>query len=455
LAADLGNAAAQNSFGVCLERGIGVKSNLALAARYYRRSAAQGNSDGANNFGFCLERGRGVNENIEAAAECYAFAAECGHPEGELNYRRCLRILGRFESDRSSRVSNQSQSDHFLTKLFLDCLNDSEAIDRAHPETIASIQRLNDSIAPRTNGPGQSAVFVTETALTKVVKLVENSDGNWEIVKSAVDPREVDILKCLNHPLIIKSHKNSAGSIITEFAPNGSLADHLPSSKGADLCRLRGPTRIAMIIAGIAVAMNFVHARRIVHRGLNPAHIFLDWDWTVRIGGFGQSTFFDDLPVKIQQNQIWPSWDSWQNIFTNNPSPKLWQNQTWPKGNSYFVAPECYDDEGSTESDVFSFGLILYEVIVGQSAFPPEMKPERLAKLIVFKDFRPQIPDFVPEIVKELIEDCWATNPAHRPTFDVIVFRLEQMQFKLFEGVKSTKVAAFVNKIEEWESTLN
>jgi hypothetical protein len=66
--------------------------------------------------------------------------------------------------------------------------------------------------------------------------------------------------------------------------------------------------------------------------------------------------------------------------------------------------------------------------------------------------FRPQIPGFVPANVNELIEDCWATKPADRPTFNVIVFRLEQMQFKMIAGVNSTKVATFVNEIEEWES---
>jgi hypothetical protein len=46
------NAAAENSFGICLERGIGVHKNLSLAGQYYLRSAQQGHPDGANNFGF-------------------------------------------------------------------------------------------------------------------------------------------------------------------------------------------------------------------------------------------------------------------------------------------------------------------------------------------------------------------------------------------------------------------
>jgi TPR repeat protein len=75
LSADLNPTAAQNSFGICLERGKGIHKNLFLAAQYYQRSAQQGHPDGANNFGFCLEHGRGVEQNIEMASEYYKFAS--------------------------------------------------------------------------------------------------------------------------------------------------------------------------------------------------------------------------------------------------------------------------------------------------------------------------------------------------------------------------------------------
>jgi TPR repeat protein len=427
LSADLGNAAAQNSFGVCLERGIGVKSNLALSARYYQRSAAQGDSDGANNLGFCLERGRGVHEDIEAAAECYAFAAECGHPEGELNFRRCLRILGRFEPDRSSRVSDPPQSDNPLTKRFLACLNDSEAIDRAGPETIASLRRLKASIALRTNGPGHGAVFTAETAQTKSTELMEGSGDRCVILKPAGGPREVEALKRLNHPLIIALHTHSPAAIVTEAPPNGSLAEYLPWMEGSEPCPPRRPTWIATVITGVALAMRFVHERGIAHRALSPARIFIDWDWTVRIGGFDQCTFIDRPPPETQ-----PKWP-------------------WPIVDLRFAAPERYENGGSTESDVFSFGLIVYELIVWGPGLPRKLSELHWTKSIVVKDRRPEFPDSVPLHVRELIEDCWATNPAHRPTFDVIVFRLEQMQFKVTAGVDSAKVATFLEKIERWE----
>jgi TPR repeat protein len=69
LSAESNEPSAENSFAICLERGIGVHSNLFLAARYYKRSDEHGHHDSINNLGFCLEHGRGVKQDIETAAE--------------------------------------------------------------------------------------------------------------------------------------------------------------------------------------------------------------------------------------------------------------------------------------------------------------------------------------------------------------------------------------------------
>jgi hypothetical protein len=52
---------------------------------------------------------------------------------------------------------------------------------------------------------------------------------------------------------------------------------------------------------------------------------------------------------------------------------------------------------------------------------------------------------------RTLIKDCWAADADNRPTFAEIVDRLGGMQFKVTADVNSAKVAAFVNRIEDWE----
>jgi TPR repeat protein len=137
------NASAENSFSICMERGIGVHKNLFLAAQYYQRAAQQGHLDGANDFGFCLEHGRGVRQNIEMAAEYYKFASDHGHLEAKLNCDRCLHLLGSWEPpDRSSDFVSHPPSVDFLRKLFGDFLDNPEPLDDDRRQLLHSFDRL-------------------------------------------------------------------------------------------------------------------------------------------------------------------------------------------------------------------------------------------------------------------------------------------------------------------------
>jgi serine/threonine protein kinase len=203
---------------------------------------------------------------------------------------------------------------------------------------------------------------------------------------------------------------------------NGSLADHLPNAENADFCQLHGPNRIAKIIAGIALAMRYVHSHNIVHRNLTPANVLLDWNWKVRIGGFEHS-------------------------FSPN------EGQTAPPtGDSHYLAPECYYNIIAQENDVFSFGLILYELVVGRPAFERSLTPIQIAGILVLSDWKPTIPDSVLPKTRELISDCLEMDYRYRLWFSDVLERLEKMRFKIISGVNSAKVLAFVNEIKARES---
>jgi serine/threonine protein kinase len=119
---------------------------------------------------------------------------------------------------------------------------------------------------------------------------------------------------------------------------------------------------------------------------------------------------------------------------------------------SYYFAPECYDNRYSQRSDVFSFGLILYELLTGQPVFPKELTLDETMGKVAREHSMPDIPEFVLPSVRELITDCWAEEPGDRLSFDEIVDRLKEMKFKLMPNVNSWKLSAFVKEIEEWES---
>jgi serine/threonine protein kinase len=273
------------------------------------------------------------------------------------------------------------------------------------------------------------------------VKLSFDSQSKLIAVKTSLNPdhaecirREAAILKRLKHPLILELREhipeaddcNSA--IVTEFVGNGSLANHLPPAESP----LTDVNKITKIIVGIALAMRYLHSRGVIHRDLKPDNILLDWDWNVRIADFGHSISPDKPKILSLGNP---------NAFSNGPSC-----------NSRYLAPECYDNRYFPESDVFSFGLIVYELLTGQSAFPDTLTEWQIAYILTSTDERPEIPEFVLPHTRDLITDCWATEPEDRPSFEEIMNRLAEVKFKLIENVRSSKLFEFVRKIEELEA---
>jgi TPR repeat protein len=426
LAADRDNLTAENSFGICLERGIGVHKDLMLAAQYYQRAAKHGHLDGANNFGFCLEHGRGVQQNIQMASEYYKFASDHGHSEAKLNHKRCLRLLSKWEPpDRSSDAISHPPNPNHLSAIIHDLLkipgpfNDHRLLNIFQPLTIPiKIPLISNSSIVKwildKLGNGNSSVvklsFDSKSNLI-VVKTSQNSDHaeliQWETI----------FLKTLKHPLILKLHNHQNSMIVTEFARNGSLMNHLSSSQ----CPLSGANRITKVIVGIALAMRFIHSNSIIHRNLNPENILLEWDWNVWITGFNQSS--SSLDPVCQPLSI----------------------------DSRYYAPECYDCEYVQESDVFSFGTILYEIMTGRSVLSKKLTRFQIAVKVAVTYKRPLIPESVLPFTRQLINQCWEEKPENRPSFEEIVERLKKIKFKVMENVNSAKLAEFVKKIEEFE----
>jgi serine/threonine protein kinase len=175
--------------------------------------------------------------------------------------------------------------------------------------------------------------------------------------------------------------------------------------------------------------MRYVHSRGIIHRNLTPENILLDWDWHVRIANFGRSGFIDeshvfglDRPVRV------------------------------PRGDVHYIAPECYDNIDDPANDIFSFGLILYELVVGKPVFSKGLTCEEIAGSLILGRWKLNIPNFVLPETKELISDCLACNYRERLCFSGILDRLEEMRFKIIPRVNSSKLTAFVREIQEWET---
>jgi serine/threonine protein kinase len=138
----------------------------------------------------------------------------------------------------------------------------------------------------------------------------------------------------LNHPLIIgfENHISATecqpAAIVSEFVPNGSLADHL-----SELNKLSKGTRIAMIATGIVLAMRYLPSQCIIHRDLTPANVWIDGKWIVRICDFNSSLSANASVLAFHEEMF---------IFSSMQTSEV-----------RYIAPECLENAPNLKSDVF------------------------------------------------------------------------------------------------------
>jgi hypothetical protein len=93
------------------------------------------------------------------------------------------------------------------------------------------------------------------------------------------------------------------------------------------------------------------------------------------------------------------------------------------------MAPELYDDQDYTEKvDVYSFALLLYEIVVGRLVFARSLSQLQLCRKLAAGE-RAEIPPIVRTFLKSLIPRAWATDPRERPSFAEIDTELQKNKF--------------------------
>jgi serine/threonine protein kinase len=113
-----------------------------------------------------------------------------------------------------------------------------------------------------------------------------------------------------------------------------------------------------------------------------------------------------------------------------------------------YMAPEVTEGRYDSKADVYSFGLILYEIVSGTGVFSNDGRKMQLYNDMV-RGKRPDIPEKVLPCTKQLIQKCWSESPTERPSFSAIWKSLQEVNFKILPGVESAAVRAFVTMIEE------
>jgi serine/threonine protein kinase len=272
---------------------------------------------------------------------------------------------------------------------------------------------------------------------SSTVLLEESPDGKekYAIKQFYVDRfdpsqfiREVEILVKLNHPCVLRifdyllPQKSTTAEVRMEYAANGSLATVFDLVMRRSAPSFWNPTGISIVTCGIVLGMRFIHSRCFVHRDLKPSNILINEHGHTLIADFG---------CGIDENTD-------RTISTDG-------------GTVFYAAPEQFvEDQATNKVDVFSFGLILCEILTGRQVFNEDFSIREVIQAIT-KGHMPPIPTKVLPAIKELISRCWSLNASDRPSFDHILLEFEKAQFRIVPDADCEAVREYVRGVRDWE----
>lgn len=232
---------------------------------------------------------------------------------------------------------------------------------------------------------GMSMVYLAEREVDKqslVIKILDLGKVHDEILIQRFR-QEAELIANLNSPFIINIYEhgftNEYGFIAMEFCTRGDLQHRM---------ELEITPEIAInYMTHIAYGLNDIHEIGVVHRDLKPANIMFRSDDRLVIADFGISKILDDSNTALTQAG---------EIF----------------GTPHYMSPEQGEgDFVDIKSDIYSAGIILFELLAGNKPYIA-----RSAASIIYKHINatiPRLPDNVSQY-QEIIDKSMAKKPEDR-----------------------------------------
>ena len=208
--------------------------------------------------------------------------------------------------------------------------------------------------------------------------------------------REAQLLASLNHPNIaaIYGVEESRGrsALVLELVDGETLAERI--AKGP--VRIEEALRIAL---QIAEALEAAHEKSIVHRDLKPANVKMTSQGTVKVLDFGLAKALED-DTTLSHNL--------------SQSPTLSRLATGAGiilGTAGYMSPE--QARGKTvdrRTDIWAFGIVLFEMLTACRAFEGETVTDTLAKVLEREPDWRRLPPHTPNDIRKLLQHCLTKN---------------------------------------------
>uniref|UniRef100_A0A3P8TNZ5 receptor protein-tyrosine kinase n=1 Tax=Amphiprion percula TaxID=161767 RepID=A0A3P8TNZ5_AMPPE len=213
---------------------------------------------------------------------------------------------------------------------------------------------------------------------------------------------EASIMGQFDHPNIIRLEgvvtRCKPLMIITEYMENGSLDAFLRKHDGQfTVIQLVGMLR------GIASGMKYLSDMSYVHRDLAARNILVNSNLVCKVSDFGLSRVLEDDP---------------EAAYTTRVRRKIPIRWTAPEAITY--------RKFTTASDVWSYGIVMWEVVSYGERPYWDMNNQDVIKAIE-EGYRLPAPMDCPVVLHQLMLDCWERERAERPTFSQILNMLDKL----------------------------
>jgi serine/threonine protein kinase len=198
---------------------------------------------------------------------------------------------------------------------------------------------------------------------------------------------------------IVLGVPDSFCEVYTEFMEHGSLAGIIDRVARGDVPHFWTPTNKAIVIVSILILLDKLHSKGFAHGNVDPKSFLInELCWACAHDFLGDGM---EGRARYQASEVGTSW-------AKTPS-----------------------------ADMFAFGMLLYEVVMGRRAYQCNGLGARGE---IDHGKMPSFQGFPYDSLRQVIRNCWAKEPGKRCTAHAILDRFEVADFKILPGVDAEKV---------------
>ncbi|KAK2764027.1 hypothetical protein FQN54_009646 [Arachnomyces sp. PD_36] len=258
-----------------------------------------------------------------------------------------------------------------------------------------------------------------ETVAVKQIRLADLPKSELRVIML-----EIDLLKNLDHPNIVKYHgfvkSAETLSIILEYCENGSL--HSISKNFG-----RFPENlVGVYMSQVLHGLLYLHEQGVIHRDIKGANILTTKQGLVKLADFGVASRTTGL------------------------------HESSVVGTPYWMAPEVIELSGATTaSDIWSLGCTVIELLEGK---PPYYKLQPMPALFrIVNDDHPPLPQGASPAVRDFLMQCFQKDPNLRVSARKLLKHPWIMNARRSDGAvpkKPTEYEEAVKSVQEWNEAL-